>query len=153
MRLYIVQHGQAEPSEVNPERPLTSQGTHDIQQLAVFLETHAPDISEIWHSEKLRARQTAQLLAEGLSTEPAVMEHPGLCPNDPAEAIASILTHCKSSLLLASHMPFVSHLTSLLLTNTPDRTIVSFTPGTCVCLERNESEEWSILWVRRCYQE
>ncbi len=37
MKVYLVQHGEAESKEVNPQRPLTEQGMRDVQRIAEAL--------------------------------------------------------------------------------------------------------------------
>ena len=37
MRLYLVQHGEAQPEAVSPERELSAQGRLDVERLAGLL--------------------------------------------------------------------------------------------------------------------
>ena len=36
MKVYMVQHGEAEPKSVDPTRPLTEQGRQEVEQVAAF---------------------------------------------------------------------------------------------------------------------
>lgn len=66
MRIYLVQHGESKSEEIDPERRLTESGSRDVQEIADFLRTSdALEVNEIWHSGKVRAQQTAELLAPG----------------------------------------------------------------------------------------
>jgi phosphohistidine phosphatase len=58
--LYLVHHGDAVGPDVNPMRPLSDRGRVESDMLAQKAAERGvkPDI--IWHSGKLRARQTAE---------------------------------------------------------------------------------------------
>lgn len=51
MRVYLVQHGDAVPKEVDPDRPLSDTGRQDIERLAKFLNAAKVRVSRIIHSE------------------------------------------------------------------------------------------------------
>ena len=61
--LYLVQHGEAVPDDVDPARPLSQAGKKDVERLAEFLARRKLAVSRILHSGKLRAQQTAELIA------------------------------------------------------------------------------------------
>ena len=63
MRLYLVQHGEALPKQVDPERPLSERGRSDVARVADFLKGAGIRVTRVAHSGKTRARQTAELLA------------------------------------------------------------------------------------------
>ena len=42
MKLYLVQHGEALPKEINSDRPLSDQGRQDLEQFARFLTGRQP---------------------------------------------------------------------------------------------------------------
>ncbi|MGD8931441.1 MAG: histidine phosphatase family protein, partial [Chromatiales bacterium] len=64
MKLYLMQHGQAMAKEQDPERPLTQQGRQDVDRLGQFLRQAGVRVVRVIHSGKLRARQSAETLAE-----------------------------------------------------------------------------------------
>ena len=70
MKLYLAQHGEACPKEVDPERPLTDQGREDIERLTAFLGRAGIQVTRVIDSGKLRAAQTADLLAVGRARDP-----------------------------------------------------------------------------------
>ena len=59
MRLYLVQHGDAVPKDVDPDRPLSDQGRADIKRLTVWLSHQNVQVAQILHSGKNRAKETA----------------------------------------------------------------------------------------------
>lgn len=64
MKLYLVQHGEAVSKQEDPERPLSEQGTRDVQAMAGFLKHAGIKVVRVWHSGKRRAEQTAIILAK-----------------------------------------------------------------------------------------
>ena len=69
MRLYLVQHGEAMSKDENPERPLTAKGRKNVTKTAKFLKKKGIRVRKIFHSTKLRAKQTAQIIASLLGCE------------------------------------------------------------------------------------
>jgi phosphohistidine phosphatase len=57
MKLYLVQHGDALPKDIDPDRPLSNVGHAEVGLLAELLAGHM-NISRVLHSGKTRARQT-----------------------------------------------------------------------------------------------
>jgi len=39
MQIYLVQHGESKPEEIDPERTLTESGSRDVHKIADFLRT------------------------------------------------------------------------------------------------------------------
>ena len=66
MHIYLVQHGAAVPKDENPEKPLSDSGRDDIKKMASFLARSHVSAARVIHSGKLRALETALLLAEVL---------------------------------------------------------------------------------------
>ncbi|MFH1429696.1 MAG: phosphohistidine phosphatase SixA [Candidatus Margulisiibacteriota bacterium] len=129
MKLYLLQHGDAEPKDVDPERPLSVKGIKDIENLAQF--TGNIPFIDIYHSGKLRAMQTAEIIAQGQQVE----EREQLAPNDPIDSIAFEIKQSDTDLMIVGHLPFLGKLASHLLTGNEENSPVRFEPGTLVCLE------------------
>ena len=147
MKLYILQHGEAVPKEVDAERPLSEQGARDIRILAVHLQNMGVQLGTIFHSGKRRAEQSARLVAGVLSPETEPVQTDGLNPNDDPFEILDTIQHMHGNILVASHMPFVSRLCSTLLTGSTDAEFASL-PGTLFCLEKIE-DKWRLAYMIR----
>ncbi len=146
MRLYLVQHGDAHPKDVDPDRPLTDQGATDIGRLAAWLARSETHIALILHSGKLRARQTAEILASALTDGGAIEARSGLSPNDsPCDLLDSL---GDEDTLVAGHMPFVSRAVSTALGLSPEHPVVAFEPGSLAVLERHDDDWRLIAFVR-----
>jgi len=141
MRLYLVQHGEATPEDVNPERPLTEKGRTDSQKTAVSLKKTGITLSSIWHSTKTRTRETASIFARELSVK-RVEQREGLAPNDPVDEVCSSIASMEDDIMIVGHLPFLQKLASVLITGSETSGIVKFTMAGCVCLERDESSKW-----------
>ena len=149
MRVYLAQHGLAEPKEIDPERPLSEQGHEDVRRLAAFLEGTGLRIEQALHSGKTRAEQTAALLARALLAGGRPKAYPGLAPNDPVEPLAAEIATWSVDTLLVGHLPCLGRLASLLLASDADRPTLAFQPGSLACLERDRDGHWALLWMLR----
>lgn len=145
MNIYLMQHGEAEAEQVDPQRPLTLKGKNDLLKVAGFLRQAGSKIDEIWHSGKLRAEQTGQIIAKELSLK-KVVEQEGLKPNDPVDIISSTIARDHKCVLIASHLPFLQKLACKLLTGREDKELIKFTPGTVAFFEQG-SFGWQIVWL------
>lgn len=149
MRLYVVQHGEAQPEAVSAERELTPQGRLDAGRLADLLGARGVRAARVYHSGKMRARQTAEILAARLApaTSPEVL--PGLNPNDPVQPVAAQARAWNEDTLLAGHQPFLGRLATLLAAGREDPPVLAFQQGSIACLERNPAGGWEIAWMLR----
>jgi phosphohistidine phosphatase len=149
MKLYLVQHGEAYAKEVDPERPLTDRGRADIERLAAFLGRAGIEVGHVIHSGKLRAAQTADLLAAAVApfVELEVNDH--IHPDDDPRTIDWRQEAGGGDVMLVGHLPFMARLVSLLLAEDPDRPIAAYRPGSVVCLESDAEGRWQIDWMVR----
>ncbi len=149
MRLYLVQHGDALPKDVDPDRPLSEQGRADIQRLADWLENRHVQVATILHSGKTRASETAELLRPLLEPRGQIAEGQGLAPNDSPGAFLRQIRHSDKDTLVAGHMPFVERCVSQALTGAPDRKLVEFFPGSIAGIERSGDASWRLFMFVR----
>ena len=154
MYFYLVRHGEAQSESEDALRPLSAEGRRGVKRVAACLSRLGTQPEEINCSEKLRARETAEIIAKGLSISDRVKTIKGLAPNDDVNPVADLLCAEEKSLMLVGHLPFLSRLLSLLLIADSERSIVSFQPGTVVCLNRDGSIKfptpgngWIVKWV------
>jgi phosphohistidine phosphatase len=148
MKLYLVQHGDAKTKSEDPERPLTEQGRKDVAQVAAFAQRADVQVSQIRHSGKRRAEETAAILAEYLAPAGGVMALPGLAPKDDTDRVAELLNRETRPLMLVGHRPFMERLAGLLVADSQDRVVVGFRKGGIVCLERDpKSWTWTVCWM------
>lgn len=144
MFLYLVQHAEAKPETEDPQRGLSEKGMKDIGKVASFISKLNLQVDEILHSGKLRAKQTAEVLAEALKVK--ISETQGLAPLDDPHIWANKLKNIERSIMLVGHLPHLEYMTSLLLCGSKEKKVVSFKMAGIVCLKR-EGESWSLNWM------
>ena len=149
MKLYLVQHGDALPKESDPRRPLSDRGRVDVERMAGFLGKGGLRVSRVLHSGKLRAEQTANLLATSVGDASRVEAADGINPLDPVDGFARSAGSWTQDTMVVGHQPFMGRLVSHLVSGNVGAVTVSFKPGTIVCLERGEDAGWSIAWMIR----
>ena len=149
MKLYLAQHGDSVPEAVDPERPLSERGHDDVERLAQFLALGGMRVPRVCHSGKLRARQTAELLAARVGSADAIEAVSGLNPNDPIEPVADRINTWTDDTLLVGHLPFMARLLAYLVSGDSGRQVALFRPGTITCLERDAEGRWALAWMLR----
>ena len=147
MKLYLVQHGQAVSKEEDPERPLSEQGREDVRRVAIRLGEAGVRVVRVWHSGKLRAAETAGILAGKVCSGKRVEMIKGIQPNDAVDEFASDADVWSEDTLVVGHLPFMSRLVALLVAGDSEQELVHYSPGSIVCLERDNSDRWVISWM------
>jgi len=146
MKLYLVRHGEPKPESEDPERPLSDKGRQEIERLAVFVKDRFY-IHSIRHSGKLRAKQTAEILAQALEPAEGLKQSDGLKPLDDPNIWADRLSTMDEDIMLVGHLPHLSRLVSDLIMRDAEKKIVDFTTGGLVHLSRNAAGRWAIQWM------
>jgi len=126
---------------------LSENGVRDVRILALHLKNMDVRLEKVYHSGKLRAEQSARLVTESVSPDIEPLQRDGLNPNDDPAPVASDIEQMSETILIASHMPFVSRLCSVLLTGAAEAQFAS-TPGTLFCLERADGN-WRLAYMLR----
>jgi phosphohistidine phosphatase len=121
IELYLVRHAIAEAR--GPEwpddakRPLSDEGRGKMGKQAAGLDTLNVRIEEILTSPLVRTRQTAEILAKGLSSRPKITDFPPLAPGHSIkEALMALKDYEKRSrLALVGHEPGLGELLAALI--------------------------------------
>jgi phosphohistidine phosphatase len=146
MEAYLVRHGQAKPETVDPAQPLCDRGRGEVERVARYAAALGLRVAEIRHSRKLRARQTAEILAAHLSPAGRLREVDGLAPGDDPAAAREALEEAREPMMLVGHLPHLSRLASSLLVEDPGKEIVHFRNVSLACLARTAGG-WKLEWV------
>lgn len=147
MKLYLVQHGKAASKEVDPARPLTGEGRQGVENVAEFIRPLKLSVAHLLHSDKKRAIETAEILANDIAVAEGRTQRQGLAPNDDVVPIADEIEGGDSDVMIVGHMPFLSKLVSLLLTGDQANGCVVFRNGGIVCLNQTEQNRWQVEWI------
>jgi phosphohistidine phosphatase len=147
MRLFLVQHGDAKSADEDPNRPLTERGRADVAAVSGVLAGGHVRVDRIVHSGKMRARETADILAGYLRPTSGAGAADGLDPMADPMVWEGRLTADDRSLMLVGHLPHLARLASLLLCGDPERNTVAFQRGSVLCIERSGDGQWSVRWM------
>ncbi|MGE0385774.1 MAG: histidine phosphatase family protein [Gammaproteobacteria bacterium] len=148
MRLYLVRHGDALAGADDHLRPLSARGRADIAELAAFLALRDIAPARIYHSGRLRALQSAQVIALALGCTERLAQTGGVGPEDSAQAFASGLTESAAELMLVGHQPFLGRVASILIRGSEDAPVVAMSTASALCLSR-QRDCWLLEWLRR----
>ncbi len=146
MRLYLVQHGRSLDEAQDSARPLSPKGRREVESIASIARHFDLAVARIEHSGKLRAEQTADLLATALKPEEGVHARKGLAPRDDVTDLVRS-DQLSDRLMLVGHLPFLERLVGLLLVDDPDRRLYRMQNAGILALERDEEGVWSIHWA------
>src|ERR1700675_4810039 len=110
MDFFLVRHGEAKPDRDDPRRPLSDRGRTDVEKIARAAAAKKIKVAEILHSDKLRAKETAEILARFLSPAGGVRQISELAPEDDPLLAAAELEAAVASLMLVGHLPHLGRL-------------------------------------------
>jgi phosphohistidine phosphatase len=147
--LYLVRHADAKREEKDPLRPLSESGVRDIKVVASYVFRMGIKADRIFHSGKLRARQTAEILGESLRPSMGISESEGLNPLDDPRIWAERLKGITEDTIIAlvGHLPHLSKLASLLLCGDMNKNFIAFKSAGMVYLEKEGNETWLLRWM------
>ena len=147
MNLYLVRHGKPVVDYESGDPPLSPEGESEAALVASKLTEMDINIEKIYHSGKLRARQTAEIIKENVAPGVKLSTKGGLKPNDPVAGIAGDMNRADKNTMLVGHLPFMDKLAAFLLDRSGDKSGLSFRTATIVCFERSENDKWTLLWT------
>jgi phosphohistidine phosphatase len=147
--LYLVHHGDAVSSAVDPRRPLSPHGRAAVAVLATEAARQGARPSVVWHSGKLRAKQTAEELWRACNALAELSASRDLQPDDPPAWIRDRLLGEKRDILIAGHFPHLPRLLALLL-GEADRSSAEFpSHGMVALFSDDDGTTWREIWRLR----
>ena len=147
--LYLVQHGEAVTKDIDPDRPLSSDGNDAVIRLATFLSNQGISVDRVLHSGKTRARETAEIFAKSIAESGVTEAISGINPNDPVEELVTYIEDLNAPTMIVGHLPFMAKLVSQLILHSDDVALVEYQPGSVVCLNKAETNNWIVSWMIR----
>jgi phosphohistidine phosphatase len=157
MNIFILRHGVAVDAAAigfdrDSDRPLTPKGERKLWKTAQSLEELEVAFDWIISSPYLRARQTAEIVAEaqGARKKAELTEH-----LTPAGSVKKLIEHINKrqpppdNVLLVGHEPYLSDLISLLLSGNAHTGVVMKKGGLCkLCIDELEADRCATLeWL------
>jgi phosphohistidine phosphatase len=143
--IYLVHHGDAVGPEVDPMRPLSERGRAAVLLVADEAARRGAKPACIWHSGKLRARQTAEAFLRLCNPFATFTAERGLQPADPPSWMCERLSGETRELMLVGHMPNLPRLLGLLTGGDPETSTATFPLHGIVALE-GDGERWKEVW-------
>ena len=145
MKLFLVHHAEAVGPEMDTRRPLSAGGEEHATRLAVETAARGAKPVLVWHSGKLRARQTAQAFWRACNALAEFSATADLQPDDPPSRIRDRLVGETRDILIAGHFPHLPRLLSLLVADGAGS--ATFPQHGVVALESSdESGVWNEIW-------
>jgi phosphohistidine phosphatase len=155
MNIYLLRHGIAaaigqENNFRDEQRALTPEGIDKMRQAAQGLKRLQVAFDVIAASPLIRARQTAEIVAEALKFRQPLDEWDELAPEGAVDAVLRRLhdfRECKS-VLLVGHQPSIGCVTSYLVFGDA-RVSLPFKKGAVFCVQANDPPPWAgeLLWM------
>ena len=155
MDLYIVRHAiavkrEASEYEDDSQRPLTDTGRKKMKKIVKGLRELDVRLDKILSSPYVRARDTAQILAEGFKLKDEIAFTDNLIPpGDFDKLIDEIIEKYEvGSLALVGHEPMLSRFTSFLTADNSEAALVLKKGGVCLLSaddfphERRAAMQW-----------
>ncbi len=146
MRLFLVHHADAVGPDVDVRRPLSDRGRDEAARAAADAATRGAKPAVIWHSGKLRARQTAEAFWKACNPFAELSATRDIQPADPPLWMSDRLRAEDRDVMIVGHFPYLAKLLSLLLTGAEDGAL-DFPPHGVVALETDAGgERWTERW-------
>lgn len=140
MWLYLVHHADAVPADVDSTRPLSARGRAQAADVARRVAARKAGPKAIWHSGKLRARETAEIYLTTVNPSATFTATRGLHPDDDPEWMRDLLAGEADDLMIVSHYPLLPALLQLMC-----GADAAFPQHGAVALERNQGG-WTERW-------
>ena len=136
MKLILVRHGHAPHRE--GKRSLSERGEEEVRALAEYLNQKGFLPERIFHSDLLRAEQTARLLQESCTDIPLEISE-DLRPESPVSHWHERLNDWRENLMLVGHMPYMPIMAKTLIDQWMD-----FPTAQAVILEK-KAQNWTLI--------
>ena len=143
--IYLVHHAEAVPPEIDARRPLSDRGRAQAQLLAFDAARLGVKPECIWHSGKVRARQTAEIFWRECHPFAHLSAERGLLPADPPIWMRDRLCGETRQLMAVGHMPHIARLLRVLLGGDADSSAVTFPVNGMVALDAT-GDGWTEAW-------
>jgi phosphohistidine phosphatase len=153
MKLYCVRHCEAHRAIDDPSRGLTELGLSDAEKLANHIKQKEIIIPYVMHSGIKRAEETALIMSEACQFEKVTADPDLLADQADISLIVDQIKQWNQDTMLVGHMPYMLNLVMSLLTDNDDESnknnLLTYSPGTMVCLARVASGRWVIDWITK----
>ena len=145
MHVFLVHHGEAVGPDIDARRPLSESGRADVVRIAAQAAAQGATPAVVWHSGKLRAKETAQEFWRACNALAEFAATRDLQPDDPPQWMRDRLRGEPRDVLIAGHFPHLPRLLSLLVSG--GEAGADFPPHGIVALVTEDAgETWREAW-------
>ena len=145
MTVYLIHHGVAVGPEEDASRPLSAVGLAGAARVAALAAARGARPDVVWHSGKLRAKQTAQEFWRACNALAELSISRDLQPDDPPQWMRDRLRAESRNIAIAGHFPHLPRLLALLVSGGQGG--VDFPINGIVALVTDdEGETWREVW-------
>ena len=146
VELYLAHHGLTVDAHDDMRRPRSERGRRALERVAAAAAERRVKPELIWHSGKLRAKQTAEVYWRACNPLAALEATRDVQPDDQPQWMADRLRFERRCILIAGHYPHLPRLLATLL-NGDSAGAVSFPMHGLVALSTaDDGASWSERW-------
>ena len=145
MQLFLVHHGDAVGPEIDPRRPLSAAGREAVERIAAEAAARGARPSIVWHSGKLRARQTAEAFWRACNALAEFSATRDLQPTDSPVWIRDRLRGEPRDIMIVGHFPHLPQLLAL-LRGAAESSVDFPKHGVVALASDDEGDTWRELW-------
>ena len=142
MTLLLIHHAEAVSPAVDPQRPLTEAGYQHALRLAALARDRGATPATIWHSGKLRSRETGHAFLSVCAPFATFQMVRGLGPDDAPGIMLTAIQRESQNLALVGHWPSLPALLSLLCPTSAPMPL----HGVVALTSAEPGVTWSELW-------
>ena len=145
MHLFLAHHGEAVAPDVDPRRPVSPAGRANVDRVAALAAARGAHPLVVWHSGKLRARQTAEAYWRACNALAEFSATRDLQPDDPPQRVRDRLRAESRDILVVGHFPHLPRLLALLVAG-GDAGIGFPQHGIVALVTTDEGQRWREIW-------
>lgn len=143
MYLYLMRHAEALAAHEAPQRSLSERGKEQVAKIASFIQNNNLNFTHIYHSDKARSYESAQLIAEQGNFSDKLHYERVLNPDYGVGELTGFVESLTTDSLLVGHLPNLELLSTYLLTGIYEPPILSFNVAALVCFKKTSSR-WTL---------
>jgi phosphohistidine phosphatase len=142
LHLFLVHHGDAVGPDVDFRRPLSERGRADVDRIAADAAARGVKPAVVWHSGKLRAKQTAEAFWRACNALAELSATRDLQPDDSPTWIRDRLRAEPRDILIAGHFPHLPRLLALLTSGIKEFPL----HGVVALVTDDDGATWREVW-------
>jgi len=147
MLLIVMRHAEALSKEEDPYRALSEFGKIDSNLIGRFIKRAQMDITTIYHSPKLRSKQTAEIVADCLSLNDKIEQLACLDAAADFKDLRKGIEDLSENSLIVGHLPNVGLLSDYLLGKKSTPASALHLPTASAACFTNEMGYWALQWL------